>query len=273
MTERTVFIISDHTGLTAEAVARSLLAQFESVAFHYETRPFTTTNEHLQSILGDMEVVFKHQGNRPIVFSTLANPKLVEQLDEAPGLHFDLFRSYLGQLQTELGQRPTGRVGSYHSINNVGAYFSRINAIDFTLATDDGLGDKHYQSADVILAGVSRVGKTPTCLFLALHYGIHAANYPLAESDFERERLTERLKPFQEKLVALTIDPKRLQQIRQQRRPDSTYSSLSQCEYEIRQAERLFQAAQLHVFDTTAASIEEIATNIIKTLGLSRRTT
>jgi len=270
--ERTVFIVSDHTGLTAESVARSLLAQFESVRFRYVTRPFTDTEEEVKTVVEEIQRISEAAGIRPIVFSTLANNVLFDHLKIAPALHFDLFRPYLGQLEAELNLIPSGRVGSFHSIQDMGSYFARIDAVDFVLATDDGVGDRYYQAADVILVGVSRVGKTPTCLFLGLQYGIRAANYPLAEDDFERETLPEPVKPYRGKIFALTIDPRRLQQIRNQRRPSSRYASLEQCEYEVRRAEQLFKRLGIPVFDTTAASIEEIATTIVQSAGLARRT-
>ena len=269
--ERTVFIVSDHTGLTAEAVARSLTAQFESVRFRYVTRPFTDTEAEVKEVLAEIAMIFQTDGVRPIVFSTLANAGLNGLLKTAPALHFDLFLTYLGQLEAELGQAPTHRVGRFHSVEDSSKYFTRIEAVDFALATDDGVGDKHYQTADVILVAVSRAGKTPTCLFLGLQYGIRASNYPLAEDDFERDNLPEPLKPHRSKIFGLTIDPRRLHQIRTQRKPGSSYAALERCEYEVRRAEQLFKRIGVQYFDTTSASIEEIATTIVQTVGLSRR--
>ncbi|MDT7920450.1 MAG: pyruvate, water dikinase regulatory protein [Meiothermus sp.] len=268
--ERTVFIVSDHTGLTAESVARSLLAQFESVSFRYVTRPFTETEEQVYDLIYEINAIFQRDRVRPIVFSTLANRALYDQLKAAPALHFDLFSTYLGELERELGQPPTGRVGRLHSVNDNG-YFTRIDAVDFVLATDDGIGERHYQMADVILMGVSRVGKTPTCLFLGLQYGLRASNYPLAENDFERDTLPEPVRAYREKVFGLTIAPARLHQIRTQRRPNSQYASMEQCEYEVRRAELLFKRMGIPYLDTTTASIEEIATNIMQSVGLQRR--
>ncbi|MCS7058985.1 MAG: kinase/pyrophosphorylase [Meiothermus sp.] len=268
--QRTVFIVSDHTGLTAESVARSLLAQFEGVAFRYVMRPFTDSEEEVYELLYEINATFEREGVRPIVFSTLANPALNDQLKTAPALHFDLFRTYLGELERELGRPPTGRVGRLHSISDRN-YFARIEAVDFALATDDGLGERYYQMADVILVGVSRAGKTPTCLFLGMQYGIRASNYPLAEADFEREALPEPIRPYRQKVFGLTIQPFRLHQIRTQRKPGSRYASLEQCEYEVRRAEQMFRRLGIRHFDTTSASVEEIAANIMQTAGLRRR--
>lgn len=268
---RAVFIVSDHTGLTAEAVARSLLAHFEGVRFEYLTRPFTDTEAEVRAVVEEIHERYRSGGVRPILFTTLTNPRLLAQLETAPALFFDLFTPYLGVLEAELGQPTTPRVGRYHSIGDLSAYFTRIDAVDFALTTDDGVGEKHYQLADVILVGVSRAGKTPTCLFLGLQYGIRASNYPLAEDDFERQRLPEPLRPYAGKVFGLTIDPRRLHQIRTQRRPGSNYAALERCEYEVRRAEELFRANGIRFFDTTAASIEEIATAIVQSAHLTRR--
>ena len=269
--ERPVFIVSDHTGLTAESVARSLLAQFEPVKFRYLMRPFCDTVQEVAQVVQEIEAVAQPNGARAIVFSTLTNPAHTELLKAAPALHFDLFRAYLGELEAELGISPTGQVGRYHQIGDAKAYFTRIDAVDFALSTDDGLGAKSYSAADVILIGPSRAGKTPTCLFLGLQYGIRAANYPLAEDDFERSELPGPIKGYRAKIFGLTIDPKRLQQIRTARKPNSKYASLEQCDYEVRRSLELYKANGVTYFDTTASSIEEIAANLMQAMGLSRR--
>lgn len=271
MPTRTVFVISDHTGITAESVARSLLAHFEGVTFEYQARPFTDTEAEIEAIVSEVRLVHQVQGLRPIIFSTLTNPALSALLEQAPALVFDLFGPYLGVLEAELGARVQPRVGRFHSINDAGAYFTRIDAVDFVLATDDGLGGKHYAQAEVILVGVSRAGKTPTCLFLGLQYGIRAANYPLAEDDFERLTLPEPLQPYRAKVFGLTIDPLHLQKIRTARKPGSRYATLEQCRYEVERAELLFKNNGIRYFDTTTSSIEEIATTIVQNAGLSRR--
>jgi len=271
MPNRTVFIVSDHTGITAESVARSLLAHFEGVTFEYQARPFTDTEAEIEAIVAEIRSVHEAQGVRPIVFSTLTNPALSALLERAPALVFDLFRPYLSVLEAELGSHPQPRVGRFHSIGDAGVYFSRIDAVDFALATDDGLGSKHYAQAEVILVGVSRAGKTPTCLFLGLQYGVRAANYPLAEGDFERLTLPGVLQPFRSKIFGLTIDPLRLHKIRTARKPGSRYATLEQCRYEVMQAELLFKNNGIRYFDTTTSSIEEIATTIVQNAGLARR--
>jgi hypothetical protein len=269
--ERSVFIVSDHTGLTAESVARSLLAQFEGIKFRYLMRPFCDTAEEVGQVVAEIEAARSRNGVRAIVFSTLTNLAHTELLKAAPALHFDLFRAYMGELEAELGVVPTGQVGRYHQIGDAKAYFTRIDAVDFALSADDGLGAKSYGLADVILIGPSRAGKTPTCLFLGLQYGIRAANYPLAEDDFEGSELPGPIKSYKAKVFGLIISPKRLQQIRTARKPDSAYASLRQCEYEVAGSLQLYKASGISYFDTTASSIEEIAANLMQAAGLSRR--
>jgi len=139
------------------------------------------------------------------------------------------------------------------------------------LDNDDGARTQQYKEADIILVGVSRCGKTPTCLYMALQYGIRAANYPLTEEDMGGEDLPEILKQHREKLYGLTIDPFQLAAIRNERRPNSRYSSLDQCDLETRTAERYFRQNSMQSINTTNFSIEEISTRIMADANLNRR--
>ena len=177
----------------------------------------------------------------------------------------------LQRLERELGVKSSHTAGKAHANADDAAYLTRIEAVNFALANDDGVTTRHYPEADVVLVGVSRSGKTPTCLYLALQYGISAANYPLTEDDMDRGRLPEALLPFKSKLYGLTIAPQRLQQIRQERRPDSRYASKDQVSYEVQKAENLFMHAGIPYINTTHPSIEEIATTILHQSGLKRR--
>ncbi|WP_022798387.1 pyruvate, water dikinase regulatory protein [Thermus islandicus] len=270
MPQRAVFIVSDHTGITASEVARSLLAHFEEVAFAYRLRPFCDNEAKVQAVVLEILEAYRAQGARPIVFSTLTEARLFALLEATPALVFDLFRPYLKALEAELGVEPKPRVGRVHSVGDLSAYLRRMEAVEFALAADDGLGVERYPEAEAILVGVSRVGKTPTSLFLALHYQVRAANYPLAEDDFLRSELPKPIQPFRAKLFGLTIDPFRLHQIRTARKPGSRYASLEQCRYEVARAEALFKAHGIPYLDTTHASVEEIATAILQRLGLPR---
>lgn len=259
---RTVMIVSDHTGLTAENTARALLAHFPEQPLKYMQRAFVASVAAAQAVAREAAALAAG-GERPLIFTTITDPAVLRELEQAPAQVFDLLGPGLSVLEQEFGQPAARRVGRHHDMQDQQGYLARMDALDFALATDDGLGDRQYGLADVILVGVSRAGKTPTSLFLALQHGVRASNYPLAEDDFERDSLPIPLDPWRAKLHGLTIDPRRLHAIRTQRKPNSRYASLEQCEHEVRRAERLFARAGIPVRDTTSASVEEIAAGIL----------
>ncbi|PJA37215.1 MAG: phosphoenolpyruvate synthase regulatory protein, partial [Lysobacterales bacterium CG_4_9_14_3_um_filter_62_6] len=160
--------------------------------------------------------------------------------------------------------------GHAHGMINFADYETRINATNYTLTHDDGV-DLNYADADLILVGVSRSGKTPTCLYLALHFGVKAANYPLTPDDLDRQELPKTLVAHRQKLFALTIDPQRLQQVRESRKPGSQYATLAQCQKEVAAAEKLIRREHLPMLSTTHTSIEEIGSKVMQTLGIDRQ--
>ncbi|AAF11284.1 kinase/pyrophosphorylase [Deinococcus radiodurans R1 = ATCC 13939 = DSM 20539] len=267
---RPVFIVSDHTGLTAENIARALLTHFPGQPLRYLRRPFTSDAQAAQAVVSEVEALAA-SGERPLIFTTTTQPDVLEALQTAPAQVFDLLTENLRLLEGEFAEPPQLGAGGHHDMQDSEAYLSRMEALDFALATDDGIGDKQYGLSDVILVGVSRAGKTPTSLFLALQHGIRASNYPLAEDDFEREGLPAPLEQYRSKLFGLTIDPRRLHAIRTQRKPGSKYASIEQCEYEVRRASALFARLGLPVKDTTSASVEEIAAGVLALLRQSGR--
>ena len=264
---RQVFIVSDHTGLTAESMAKSLLSRFAGYNFRYQHRPFTDSPQKMEMVLRE---VAASQPGRPLVFSSLTNPAYVRQLMAAGALVCDLFAPFLGLLEGELGTA-SHQIGQLHSIRDPHLYQNRMDAVEFSLATDDGLNPQRYPWADVIVMGVSRVGKTPTSLFLALQHGLRAANYPITEAELDDTQLPVDLRSFRERLFGLTIEPQRLHQIRTQRRPGSPYASLEQCQYEIKRATWLYQAYRIPVYDTTRSSVEEITSSILSQLRSSQK--
>lgn len=262
---RTVLIVSDHTGLTAENIARALLAHFPGHPLRYVRRPFTADIQAARDVAAEVRDL-AGRGERPLVFTTITRPEVLQELQSASAQVFDLLTPGLDVLEQEFGRPAARHIGGHHDMHDPGEYLGRMEALDFALATDDGIGERQYDLSDVILVGVSRAGKTPTSLFLALQHGVRASNYPLAEDDFEREGLPAPLARHRGKLHGLTIDPRRLHAIRTQRKPGSRYASLEQCEFEVRRAERLFQRHGLPVRDTTTASVEEIAAGILNSL-------
>lgn len=262
---RPVYIVSNQTGITAESMARAFLVHFAHDEFQYLTRPFIDTSAKAQEVVTEITRA-AGQGPKPLLFTSISDLEVLTILAQAPAHHYDLLNENLARLERDLGSSMVRESGGIHHMGNQERYLSRMEALDFALATDDGVGDKQYGLSDVILVGVSRVGKTPTSLFLALQHGIRASNYPLAEDDFENLSLPVPLQPYHRKLFGLTIDPRRLHAIRTQRKPGSHYSSMEQCEFEVRRAERLFQQWQIPVRDTTSSSVEEIATGILSYL-------
>lgn len=267
---RTVFFVSDRTGITAEMLGNSLLSQFEGLSFHRQTIPFVDTPEKIDEILRRIDDNAAAEGRRPLVFSSIVDEAMSAQLGRADALVLDLFQVFIAPLEAELGAKSSHAAGRSHGIANPLEYFARIEAVNFTQAHDDGATTRDLAKAQIILIGVSRCGKTPTALYLALQFGILTANFPLTPDDFVDKKLPSSILPHRDKLFGLTIDPERLQQIREARRPKSKYASADNCRYEVHQAELLMQRERVAVLDTTSRSIEEIATTILHRAGLQR---
>lgn len=270
MPPRPVFYISDRTGITVETLGRSLLSQFESLSYSEAIVPFVDNDAKLEDCIGRIEAAAQGSGQRPLVFVTLVNRAHQERLAACDALVVDLFQSFLGVLEAELGLASGPRVGQTHGVRDPGQYEARMDTVNYALRTDDGSGAQQYDSADLIIVGVSRSGKTPTCLYLALQFGIRAANYPITEEDLEQLRLPPALALHRARLFGLLIDPERLHRIRSQRLPDSRYASLAQCRYELRQLQALFRREGIPWLDSTSMSVEEIATGILHASGRRR---
>ncbi len=269
--KRTAFFISDGTGITAETLGQSLLAQFDNIDFRRLTRPYIDTVEKAHAMVQQINEVAETEQIRPIVFDTIVNTEIRDILSTANAFKVDIFSSFLSPLEEELNDRSSYSVGKSHSITHSANYIERIEAVHFALENDDGGRTRHYDSADIILVGVSRCGKTPTCLYMAMQYGIRAANYPLTEEDMESLQLPSSLKQHKEKLFGLTIDADRLAAIRNERKPNSRYASYAQCEFEVREVEGLFKRDNINFINTTHFSVEEISAKILVEKGIERR--
>ncbi len=264
-----VFYISDGTGITAETIGHSLLTQFNSINFKSRRIPFVDTPEKARAACEVIRRAVQINERRPIVINTVVDPKLSAMLAESGALMLDVFAPFIEPLERELSQQRQPKVGRAHGLVDFEAYEQRMNATNFALTHDDGV-DLDYGEADLILVGVSRSGKTPTCLYMGLHYGVKAANYPLVDDDLDSDHLPKRLRAHREKLFGLTIDPTRLQQIRQERKPNSRYATLEVCKREVAAAESIFRVENIPVLSTTHTSIEEIASKILAQLGIER---
>ena len=271
MAERTVFFLSDQTGVTAETLGHSLLTQFNAQEFRQVTLPFIDSDDKAHEAVVRINDAGETDSVRPIVFSTLVQDNLRAIVRQAQGLHLDIFDVFLEPLEQELDQESTHEPRRAHGMTDIEAYMRRIEATNFALANDDGGISRNYEMADVILVGVSRSGKTPTCLYLALQYGVYAANFPLADEEFESGALPDVLLEQKHKLFGLTISPERLRHIRKERRPVGRYSSAQQVRYELRESEKLFKRFAIPNVDTTEFSIEEIASRILDSTGVERR--
>ena len=272
MSQRTVFFISNHSGVTAETLGHSLITQFDALEFKKITVPFVSTLDKARQAVKMINVTAVSDGQPPIVFSTLVKDNVRDVVRGADALFLDFFDSFLAPLEDALGMRSAHAMGVSHGMQNTVEYDRRIEATNFALAHDDGANLDGYAKADVVLLGVSRSGKTPTCLYLALQYGVFAANFPLTEEDLEDRHTPAVLDEGREKMYGLTIEPGRLEEIRNARGIGRRYASPQQVRFEIRQAEALFTRIGIPCVDTTRCSIEELASRIILEKGLERRT-
>jgi regulator of PEP synthase PpsR (kinase-PPPase family) len=266
LSSRTIFYVSDGTGITAEVLGKGLLSQFDGIDFRQIRFPFVDNPEKAAECLHRIREVREQSGIRPLVVMTMMNPEINEMLRQEDALFLDLFEVFIAPLEKELGVKSAHTVGRSHGQAGH-EYINRIAAMNFAIAHDDGVSDADLKNADVILVGVSRCGKTPTSLYLSMQFGLRAANYPLIPEDFERDRLPDTVLPFRDKLFGLTIAPEQLHKIRQERRPGSNYAALDTCRQEVASAERMMRREGIEWFDMTSKSIEEIAVQIIQAIN------
>ncbi|MET0064987.1 MAG: pyruvate, water dikinase regulatory protein [Candidatus Thiodiazotropha sp.] len=264
--KRTIYFLADHTGITVEAMGRSLLAQFDGFEYESVHWPFIDSLEKARRVAERINQTTMETGEKPIVFTTLVDPSIRDYFKNLDVPVMDFFESFTSRLERELDIPSSHALGRFHTAANNRAYDRRIHAVNFALNNDDGAITKNYETSDLILIGVSRSGKTPTCLFLGLQHSVMAANYPLTDDDLVSDMLPKPLRPYRNKLFGLTIDPQQLQRIRQERRPDRRYSSLEQCQKEVKLGEDLFKHYNIPYLDTTSMSIEEISARLLQHL-------
>ena len=267
---RTVYFISDGTGITAETFGNAILAQFEMKPRHVRL-PFIDSVDKAHQAIRQINHTGELEGRKPIVFTTLVNMEILAVIKEhCQGMLLDMFGTFVQPLELELGIKSNHRIGRFSDVSKSKEYHDRIEAINYSLSHDDGQSNRDLGSADVILLGVSRSGKTPTSLYLAMQHGLKAANYPLIPEDFDRQQLPPVLTPLRKKLFGLSIQPERLSEIRNERRPNSRYASLENCRTEVAEAEAMMRRAGIRWLSTTTKSIEEIATTILQEIRPER---
>jgi len=269
--KRPVFFVSDRTGITSETLGHALLTQFSSIAFEYFAVPFITSEDKARKAVREISEAGEKSGLRPIVFSTMVKEDYKPIIAECDAHLIDFFDAFIMPLEQELGIHSTHTSGLSHGISDEAVYMQRIEAVNYALNNDDGITTKHFKSAEIILIGASRSGKTPTCLYLGLQHGIRAANYPLTDVDVGYQKLPSVLEPYREKLFGLIINPDRLRSIRELRRPGSEYASLVQCQKEMREIKALYDQQGIDYVDTSHVSVEEIAAAILQQKKLKRR--
>ena len=267
--QRTVFFISDGTAITTEKLGHSLLSQFPDVSFKQVRIPFVDSPEKAEEMVLVINRACDEDGAAAILFLSIIDDDTRAAFYRSRGIPLDLFADFMYTLENALGVAPQATVGSAHGVADAGRYEDRIEATNYALAHDDGMS-LDYSKAELILVGISRTGKTPTCLYMALHFGVNVANYPLTRQDLENQRLPGQLRSCKSKIVGLLIDPDHLSRIRETRRPDSQYASLRQCHWEADAAESLLRTEGIQTFDTSHSSIEEIASRILAHVGLQR---
>ena len=264
--QRTVFFVSDGTGITAETFGNAILNQFEfQQPLRHVRLPFVSDMDKARQAVQQINQTADAEGTRPIVFSTLVNDDILWLIKtECRAMVLDMFGTFVQPLEIELNIKSHHRIGRFSDLAKSQEYKDRIEAINFSLAHDDGQTHADLAKSDVILVGVSRSGKTPTSLYLAMQYGLKVANYPLIPEDFDRQQLPEALMPYKHKLFGLSIQPERLSEIRNERRPGSKYASLENCRYEVGEAEAMMRRSGVQWLSSTSKSIEEIATTILQ---------
>lgn len=269
--KRYVFMVSDGTGLTAESLGNGLLSQFEGLELDKHAMPYIDSIEKAQEIVIRINQCFTETGLKPLVFMTLVDVNVSACIKTSNACVFDLFSAFLAPLEQELQVKSSYRVGRAHGVANIQSYTHRIDAVNYTLGHDDGVKISGYSEADIVLIGVSRSGKTPCCLYMALQFGICAANYPFTDDDLSHFRLPDSLRPYKHKLFGLTIDPSRLHEIRNERRPNSRYASIEQCRLEVNEVESMYRRENIPYLNSTRFSIEEIVTKIMAEAGIKRK--
>ncbi|MES0873531.1 posphoenolpyruvate synthetase regulatory kinase/phosphorylase PpsR [Sinimarinibacterium thermocellulolyticum] len=261
---RPVFFVSDGTGITAETWGNTLLTQFDGLVFDKTTLPFVNTAERARNTVDYINFVGEQTAQRPLVFSTTVSDEVREILRQVKGLFMDLFDRFIHEMEQELKVGSTHAQGRAHGVADRRRYDARIEAVHYAMEHDDGASTRDLSRADLILIAPSRCGKTPTSMYLALQYGLFSTNFPLTEDDLEHQRLPAALKGLEARCFGLTSDPERLAQVRSERRPGSRYASLSQCAYELRQAEQLYRKHNIPYVNSASMSIEEIATVVLQ---------
>ena len=264
---RLAYFVSDSTGITAETLGSALLANFPGIMFQRHTVPFVDTVAGARNVVTDVRSAVT-AGREPIVFATVKSPAIFDELSASGAVVIDLLGGHLRELEAALGSTASEQLGQFHGVGDIERYFARMRAVEYAIEHDDGQSMRALDMADVIIIAPSRCGKTPTTMYLALQYGLLVANYPLTDDDFPSDGLPKTVARFVDKCFGLTTTPLRLSQVRHERRPSSTYSSLAQCTLELRRAEDLYRRNRVPFLNSSTKSVEEMSAVIMQSMHL-----
>ncbi|EGQ8202058.1 kinase/pyrophosphorylase [Vibrio cholerae] len=268
---RDVFYVSDGTAITCETLGHVVLGQF-AVQPNEKTFPFVESDEKLSELLKQIQRSYQLHRVKPLVFFSMVIPEMRTRLLQAPAHFYDVLESIVQRVSLDIEMEPAPKLQRSRSVGkDSDTYFDRIAAIEYTLAHDDGVSLKDLDRADIILLGVSRSGKTPTSLYMAMQFGLRVVNYPFIAEDMHAMRLLPEFEFHRHKLFGLTINAERLTEIRENRLAGSEYASNQQCLQELATVEALFRREAIPYINTSSLSVEEISTRILERTGLKRR--
>ena len=261
-----VFFLSDSTGISAETMGNALLIQFPDLVFERRLIPFISTAEEARKVVAILDAAMEGPVT-PLAFTTAATDEVRETLRTSKCPIIDFFEMHMERVESILGVSGAHVAARLHGVGDVKRYNSRMQAIEYAIEHDDGQSLRALAKAEVILVAPSRCGKTPTTMYLALQHGIFVANYPLLDEDLDSTDLPRPIAELGDRCFGLIATPARLSEVRQQRRPNSTYASLEQCTKELRRADALYRANRIPVINSTTRSVEEMSTLILQTLA------
>lgn len=260
-----VFFLAGGTGISAETLGNLILGQFPAVGFTKRKIPFIKTAEEARKVVAHVDAA-KTDSVTPLVFSTVADESIREELVKTECAFIDLFGAHLDMVERVLHVNAAHHAGTVHGIDDQRAYEARMKAIDYSMEHDDGQSLRALDQADIILIAPSRCGKTPTSMYLAIQHGLKVANYPLVEEDFANNDLPAPIRAYGDRIFGLYSTAARLSQVRGERRPGSQYASMAQCSYELRRAEAIYSAHRIPSISSAHKSVEEIAAVILQNL-------
>ncbi|MFQ6485001.1 pyruvate, water dikinase regulatory protein [Brachybacterium epidermidis] len=260
-----VYFISDSTGISAETMGNALLAQFPSVPFERRLIPFLRTTGEAEEVREQLDAVMDGPVE-PIVFLTVVDEQVREVLLGTRAPVIDFVSGHLARIEAQLGLSSDHAPARLHGLGDVRRYNRRMQAVEFAIEHDDGQSVRAIQRADVILIAPSRCGKTPTSMYLALMHGVFVANYPLVDEDFENGVLPQTITTLSDRCFGLLTSPRRLSEVRGERRPDSRYASVDQTHWELSRARHIYDYYGIPFVDSSSKSVEEMSTLILQSL-------